>query len=245
MRFYEFLKKFSFSHSKDDDNLAEFQRKINYNFKDKKLLIAALTHSSYKNKDGISAFERLEFLGDSVLGLVVADMLFNEFPMNQEGKLSKKKSKLVSRKMLSLKGKELHLEKYLYLGDGTLEKNGDVSPTIIGNAMESIIAAIYLDSNIDEASKFINSFILKNFEQMLTDTILKNYKSILQEYVQAKMSTLPTYRIISQRGPEHKKIFTVSVVIDGKEMSIAEGESKKKAQQAAAKKVCEKLNLTQ
>jgi len=244
LKFYDFLKKLSFSHSKGDDNLEEFQHKIYYQFKDKKLMLACLTHSSYKNKGDGSAFERLEFLGDSVLGLVVADMLFKQYPMNQEGKLSEKKSKLVSRKMLSLKGKELDLGSYLYLGERSFDRNGEISPTIIGNAVESVIAAIYLDGGIDEASKFIIHFILKDFEHMLTDTILENYKSILQEYVQAKSNKLPIYKMVSQTGPEHKKIFTVSVSIDGEEQARAEGESKKKAQQAAAKKVCESLNIT-
>ena len=231
-------------HSKDDSKLVEFEHKIHYKFKDKKLLIASLTHSSYKDENNIPAFERLEFLGDSVLGLIVADMLFTKYPMNQEGKLSEKKSKLVSRKMLALKGKELELADYLYLGEQAKRQNGKISPTIVGNAVESIIAAIYLDGGIKEASNFITNFILNDFENMLTDTFLENYKSILQEYVQAKYNKLPLYKVVSQEGPPHKKIFTVSVFINEKKLAIAKGESKKKAQQAAAKKVCEKLNLT-
>jgi len=218
--------------------LIEIQNKIQYKFKDTTLLIDALTHTSYNYKNNISEFERMEFLGDSILGLIVAEAIFRKFPESQEGNLSKLKSKLVSTKYLALKAKELNLSEYIFLSEEAIKSGGKNSSSILADAMESLICSIYLDSNIEQVRKFINKFILKNFTDELKTGYLTNYKSILQEYTQSKYHNQPYYKVIKEEGPEHKKLFTVEVYINSKKIGIGKGPNKKEAQQYAAKKAC-------
>ncbi len=243
MKFYEYLKSF-FSNIQYTDKFIEFENKINYKFKKKELLIYALTHSSKeKNSNSKSHFERMEFLGDAVLNMVVTEKLFKEFPDLREGDMSKKKSKLVSRKFLAVKAIELNLQDYIAFGRAIGDKTG--KRTILGNTMEALIAAIYLDSGIIEAKKFIHRFILHDFKDFLEEDFLKNYKSIIQEYTQKKYHRVPVYKLVKMQDLGHDKIFTISISINGEIVAYGEGKNKKSAEQDAAKNALLKLGLTQ
>ena len=223
-------------------DLNKFQKIICYNFNNLSLLIAALTHTSREplNTKG-SPFERMEFLGDSVLGLIVSEELFLEFPEYTEGELSKLKSKIVSRKMLALVSSKLKLKEYIIFNTDSAGKGGVNS--ILSNTMESLICAIYLDGNIEKARKFIIKFVLNNYSTYLKKGHLTDYKSMLQEYTQAEFHATPDYHILKAEGPEHEKVFTVEVLIKDDTYGLGTGLSKKAAQQEAAKHACNKLGL--
>ena len=236
----------SLFNNKSSDNLLlqELQDKINYHFKDQTLLISALTHTSVSSSIQYgSAFERMEFLGDSILGLIVAEELFVKFPKYSEGELSKLKSQIVSRIFLTMKARQIGLGNYIHLSSEAKESGGQNSSSIISDAMESLICAIYLDGYIQQARKFIKKIILKNFESAIKSSELINYKSILQEYTQSKYQSIPVYKIIQEKGPDHEKVFTIEVYINRKKIGVGKGSNKKETQQNAAKEACSVLNL--
>ena len=220
----------------------KFQKIIGYNFNNPSLLIAALTHTSREplNTKG-SPFERMEFLGDSVLGLIVSEELFLEFPEYTEGELSKLKSKIVSRKMLALVSNKLKLKDYIIFNTDSAGKGGLNS--VLSNTMESLICAIYLDGGIEKARNFIIRFIMNNYSTHLKKGYLTDYKSKLQEYTQAEFHATPDYHILKAEGPEHEKIFTIQAKIQNKIYGLGKGPSKKAAQQDAAKHACKKLGF--
>ena len=230
--------------SKDSNHteFKKFQKNIGYNFNNPALLLAALTHTSREplNTKG-SPFERMEFLGDSILGLIVSEELFLEYPEYSEGELSKLKSKIVSRKMLTLVSSRLKLKDYIIFNTDSTGKAGLNS--ILSNTMESLICAIYLDGNIEKARKFIIQFIMNNYSTHLKKGYLTDYKSKLQEYTQAEFQATPDYHILKAEGPEHEKIFTIEVKIKDEIYGIGKGNSKKEAQQDAAKHACKKLGF--
>jgi ribonuclease-3 len=231
-----------------DRKLDELQSKIEYKFKNIILLKNALTHDSYYKKEerantNLSPFERMEFLGDSVLGLVIAQELFVLFPQKQEGNLSKLKSKIVSEKFLTLRSNELDLGEYLLLSSEEAKSGGRLKPSIVSDSMESLICAIYLDGGMTVARKFIKKFILNKFENYVNREELINYKSILQEYTQGKFQKPPMYKVISENGPDHEKEFLVEVFINDTSFGKGVGANKKGAQQQAAKEACAKLKI--
>ncbi len=228
--------------------LAELQLVIGYKFKNINLVKNALTHDSFFKKEersnsNISPFERMEFLGDSVLGLVVAQELFVKFPKKQEGNLSKLKSKIVSEKFLTLKAKEIELGEYILLSSEEAKSGGRDKPSIVSDSMEALICAIYLDGGMNSARKFIKQRILKDFEKYVNRDELTNYKSILQEYTQSKFQEPPMYKVVSEEGPDHQKIFTFNVLIQGQSYGTGSGANKKTAQQNAAKEACKSLKI--
>ncbi len=231
-----------------DRKLDELQSRIEYRFKNTILLKNALTHDSYYKKEErvnaeLSPFERMEFLGDSVLGLVIAQELFVLFPQKQEGNLSKLKSKIVSEKFLTMRSNELDLGEYLLLSSEEARSGGRQKPSIISDSMESLICAIYLDGGMTVARKFIKKFILNKFENYVNREELINYKSILQEYTQGKFQKPPIYQVVSEKGPDHQKEFLVEVFINGTSFGRGTGANKKGAQQQAAKVACAKLKI--
>ena len=231
-----------------DRKLDELQAKIEYKFKNTILLKNALTHDSYYKKEerantSLSPFERMEFLGDSVLGLVIAQELFVLFPQKQEGNLSKLKSKIVSEKFLTLRSNELDLGEYLLLSSEEAKSGGRLKPSIVSDSMESLICAIYLDGGMTVARKFIKKFILNKFENYVNREELINYKSILQEYTQGKFQKPPMYKVVSENGPDHQKEFLVEVFINETSFGNGMGANKKSAQQQAAKEACDKLKI--
>ncbi len=241
-------KKISEQYPKWEKSLSQLQKRIEYNFHDSTLLKAALTHKSYLrrkyNDHKIpSPFERMEFLGDSILGFVVSKELFGRHPDEQEGKLSKLKSKIVSETYLTLKANAIDLGKYILLSPEEQSSGGNSKPSILSDTMEAMICAIYLDSGIAAATRFIKNHILVEYETTVTRNELVNYKSILQEYMQSRNQTPPIYVTVAEEGPEHHKTFVVEARVDGKIIGIGKGNTKKTAHQEAARMACQKLGV--
>lgn len=236
------------SYPKWEKNLSYLQKRMDYTFKDSTLLKAALTHKSYLRKHFNdhkmpSPFERMEFLGDSILGFVVSKELFAKHPNEQEGKLSKLKSKIVSETYLTLKANTLELGRYLLLSPEEAASGGAEKPSILSDSVEALICAIYLDSSIAAAARFIKNHILVDYEETVTRDELVNYKSILQEYLQGRNQEPPKYVTISEDGPEHQKVFTVEVRLGNKLSCLGKGNTKKTAHQEAARVACQKLGI--
>ncbi|MFC1898236.1 ribonuclease III [Candidatus Cloacimonadota bacterium] len=225
-----------------DPSLDELQNLIGYEFQNTSILQAAISHTSLENKS-VSPFERMEFLGDSILGLIASEELFINYPKYAEGRLSKLKSKLVSRKFLALKAKESGINNYIRLSTEAAQSGGKFSTSILGDCMEALICAIYLDGELDDARNFVQKFILKNMEKQIIKAGLKDYKSILQEYTQGKFQNTPLYKITAEVGPEHNKEFSIEVYINDALAGSGKGSNKKEAQQNAAKKACDDLKL--
>lgn len=204
---------------------------IGYRFKDAGLLKQAMSHKSFASESGSSVCnERMEFLGDSVLAAVVAHQLFSEYPDEPEGNLSKKKSLLVSRPSLAAWAEELGLGTYLYLGVGEETSGGRTRQSLLANALEALIGAVYLDGGYEPAAVFIRTWCARRHGS-LTET---DHKSRLQEILQKKHKVPPTYEIESSTGPDHDKTFAVTVRIGGERLGAGTGKSKKEAEQAAA-----------
>lgn len=225
-------------------NIEKFENSLGYQFKDKKLLIEAITHKSYHHENPdkcLSYNERLEFLGDSVLGTVIAESLFFNDTSLTEADMSKMKSYLVKESVLYEIALKLSLGKYLRLGSGEESTGGRHKRSILSDGVEAIFGAIFLDSNYET----VRSVILNLFKDKILSVVSKregyDFKSDLQEICQSLFGTLPEYRIIKQEGEEHKKIFTANVYIDGRIYGRGVGKSKKDAQMAAAKEAMEKL----
>lgn len=216
----------------------KLQKKIRYNFKKETLLLKALQHPSLSEKK-ITTFDRLEFLGDAILGMIVSIQLYQDNPEFSEGKLSIQKSKIVSKKYLATRAKEIRLGKFIFINSETTK----ISNSILEDALEALIGAIYLDSNLKKATKFVNRFILKDYKNKILGKNLINYKKNLQEFTQSKYKIVPNYKIIKEKGPEHEKIFYVEVFVKSKKYGSGKGKSKKAAEQDAAKSACISLNI--
>jgi ribonuclease-3 len=222
--------------------LQPLERRIGYAFRDRGLLEHALTHRSRVHEDasgGVIDNESLEFLGDSVLGFVIADMLFRQFPQHNEGHKSKLKASLVSATALARLGAELHLGDFLILGRGEEKTGGRRKEALIADGYEALIAAIYLDGGLDPARGFIErQFAALMIEAARAGTgsaFTADYKSALQEWLQSHDRGLPVYRLIEESGPAHRRHFEVEVLVDGEPVGRAGGRSKKVAAQAAAR----------
>ncbi|WP_026526655.1 ribonuclease III [Butyrivibrio sp. VCD2006] len=217
-----------------ENELNELQESIGYHFKDKNLLLQALTHSSYANEQKINKrgdYERLEFLGDAVLELVSSHYLFNKYPDKKEGEMTKMRASMVCEPALAYCAGSIHLEKYLILGKGEEATGGRYRESIIADVMEAIIGAIYLDSGITAAKAHIEKFILDNPEEK---QIFYDSKSVLQEIVQRDNVGELRYEICGEKGPEHDKIFESAVFVGDKKLGEGSGRTKKAAEQKAA-----------
>lgn len=213
--------------------MTELEKNIGYKFRDSELLQLALTHSSYANEKGTKKDnERLEFLGDSVLGFITAEYLFTSLKGRPEGELTKLRANAVCEKSLAQFANEISLGDYVNLGKGEIMTGGRERPSILSDAFESVIAAIYLDGGMEEAKKFVLRFVSKS----TTDTAqATDYKTMLQEVIQKNPDEHLTYSLAAQSGPDHNKTFTVEVFLNSNCIGTGSGHSKKKAEQAAAK----------
>jgi len=222
-----------------------FEKIIKYRFQNSDLLQIALTHRSfaYENQEeDLTDNEILEFLGDSVLGLVVADFLVTAYPGVSEGELSKLKSTVASTSSLSSFAKHIKLDKYILLGKGEEKSGGRKKKTILAGAYEAVIAAIYLDGGFHGSKNFIIGHLRPFFQKINVDKFLiNNYKSALQEYFQKESLPAPNYKMVTTRGPDHRKQFTVEVFLRKKSLAKASGSSKKEAEQKAAQKALKRL----
>ena len=225
----------------DEEILDHLEARLNYRFKDVALAVQALTHSSAKDKD-LPCNERLEFLGDAILGQVVSEYLYQNFPGYQEGDLSTMKSIIVSAKTLAEKSRELDLDRIIILGRGLAEKR-NLPRSILCDAFEAVIAALYLDGGFDVARDFVLVNLRIKVDQILKDEHEKNYKSLLQDFAQRNMSAIPAYRVVKEEGPDHKKMFQVIVELGGKQYGPSWGSNKKEAEQRAAKDALKELGL--
>lgn len=212
------------------------EEKLGYQFQDRSLLENALTHSSYANEHHaahVQSNERLEFLGDSVLGMVVADYLYRNFPALPEGDLTRMRASLVCEGNLVNVAALWDLGAYLRLGKGEESCGGRERPSIRADAVEAVLAAVYLDGGIVQARKLVQRFILDHMSQ--TDPAVQDFKTALQELVQRRSGQALTYHLLSQSGPDHAKTFEMEVRLNGKPVGAGKGRSKKDAEQAAAR----------
>lgn len=214
----------------------ELEDKIGYQFRNKNLLLQALTHSSYANegkKHGRNN-ERLEFLGDSVLSVIVAKHLFLKYKDIPEGELTKLRASLVCEKALDVFAQQLGLGEYLRLGKGEEMTGGRNRPSILADAFEAVIAALYLDGGFQVAQKFVLSFIPEDLDVKSANQ-LADYKTTLQEIIQQNREEKIEYVLADEKGPDHAKVFTAEVLLNSNIIGVGEGSSKKQAEQNAAK----------
>jgi len=218
------------------------QEKLGYFFQDISLLEHALTHSSFANESRgrYTSNERLEFLGDSVLGMVVADHLYRTFPDMPEGELTRTRAALVCEESLVEVAQELNLGEYLRLGKGEELSGGRHRPSIQADAVEAVLAAVYLDGGIGSVRKIIQRYILSREVAGLTKP--RDYKTALQELVQRESGQVLAYRLTGEEGPDHNKRFFVEVTLNGRSVGQGSGRSKKEAEQMSAKAAIELLN---
>jgi ribonuclease III len=228
--------------------LEPLERRIGYRFRDRGLLEHALTHRSRVHEDasgGVFDNESMEFLGDSVLGFAIADMLFRQFPQHNEGQKSKLKASIVSSTALARLAERIDLGDFLILGRGEEKTGGRRKQAIVADCYEALIAAIFLDGGIEPARAFIE----RQFADLIEEArktgahaaFTEDYKSALQEWLQSRDRGLPAYRLASEIGPAHRRVFEVEVLVGGEPVAKAEGRSKKDAAQQAAKRALEEL----
>ena len=227
------------------DSRHALEKLLGYHFKDKDLLVKALKHRSYvyseEGSDRIESNERLEFLGDAVLELLVTDYLYRRFENKGEGELTQMKSQLVNRKALARQADRLGVGAFVLLSEDERESNGGQRPSILCDTLESLIGAIYLDGGLEAARSCVRRAVLADFYQIVQPNAKFNFKSRLLEYSQSKGNGHPRYLVHAEYGPDHDKIFRVEVCITGQRMGWGQGRSKKEAQQMAAKDALESL----
>ena len=222
---------------------AELEQAIGHSFQNPALLVRALTHRSHAQEssgaNGNVPNERMEFLGDAILGFLVSEALLERLPECAEGRLSKLKAHLVSSAHLHSVAQELHLGRFLLLGKGEEQSGGRAKKTLLVDALEALVAAVYQDGGIEAVRTFVRRYILDSVNWVELQSV--DYKSELQEFLQGRRDPPPRYIVVRERGPEHHKIFTVQIRLRGQELAQADGDSKKAAQQAAAQLALAKL----
>ncbi len=220
-------------------NIGALENTLGYKFKNEKLIIEALTHKSHKQPYDN---ERLEFLGDAVLDLIVGEYLFFKFPKSDEGNLSKIRAALVNEDGFEKLARSINLGEYIYLSNAEENNGGREKASLLSNAFEAVMGAIYLESGLEAVRKIAIELIEKNHKEISLDSLFRDFKTTLQELTQARFGETPEYRVIASRGPDHKKEFEVAVIIENKEYARAIGKSKKIAQQEAAETAVKLLN---
>jgi ribonuclease-3 len=227
----------------DRENL---EVKLNYKFYDKSLITQALKHRSFlsvTNEQRLSSNERLELLGDAVLGMVVTEFLYKRFPTKEEGELTAIKSLMVSRKILTRAANHIGIGEFILLNEAEAKAGGRKRSSILADTFEAVIGAIYLDSGLNTVVDFIYKKLLVRTKKIISEEQNKNFKSILLEYSQSKNLGLPQYLVRNEEGPDHNKLFTIEVSINNQVLGMGKGNSKKKAEQISAKNALKKLNI--
>ena len=219
--------------------MESLENKIGYHFTNRALLDTALSHSSYANeRPDTDSNERLEFLGDSVLGMTVADHLYGKAGKMPEGRMTRLRAELVCEQSLVRAARKIGLSEHIMLGHGEAQSGGKTRPSIVADAVEALLAAIYLDGGIESAKAFVERFILDESVEV------SDYKTLLQEHVQQNKGQSPIYEIIGEEGPDHLKLFRARVILEGQNLGEGEGRTKKEAEQASAKAALEELGCT-
>lgn len=211
--------------------MGKLEKKLGYQFQNPALLKTALTHSSFANEKGIPSYERLEFMGDSILGMFVAEFLYENYPKLSEGELTRTRAALVCEDALVSVAEDLALGEEIFLGKGEIARGA--RPSIRADVVEAILAAIYLDGGFTPAKKMVTTFILSKKPSQFSG--IKDFKTALQELVQEKPNQILSYQLLAERGPDHQKEFEVEVTINDTVMGQGVGRSKKEAEQQAAK----------
>ncbi len=222
-------------------NLENLEKSIKYKFKNKELLKKALTHSSYAFENHIESNEKLEFLGDSILEFISSKYLYANFPNLKEGEMTKVRADIVCEKSLYQVAKMHNFSDFLYVGRSEIQNHGNTRPAIMADSVEALIAAIYFDSGIDEAEKFIVENLKSAAEIASKNVGQKDYKTVLQEKLQIHGDVKIEYKIIKEEGPDHNKKFTAIVSCNGNLLAQGEGRTKKNAEMEAARKAIEKM----
>ncbi len=230
----------------DDDRLEklrELERKIGYTFADMSLLNLSLTHKSFLGGNGqhSECNERMEFLGDTVLDLVISSFLYDKFPVYTEGQLSKLKAVAVSRSTLAICAKEMRLGDFMKFGAGEMATGGSEKPSNLANALEALIASVFLDSTLEKSGEFILRVLEDKIYELDEDELKRDYKTALQEYWQAGSRRPPGYTVIAETGPDHDKRFEIEVKLAGEPYGRGIGRNKKEAEQRAAEKALETI----
>lgn len=213
--------------------ISELEKRLGYQFKDTNLIIEALTHKSFKKSYNN---ERLEFLGDAVLDLIIGEYLFKKFKDSNEGELSKLRASLVNEEGFAKLAKQIDLGECIFISLAEENNSGRQKPSLISNAFEAVMGAIYLESGLYAVRDIVLELIERTYPKIELDVIFKDYKTTLQELTQSEFATTPKYTMVGSSGPDHKKEFEIEVSINENTLAIAKGKSKKSAQQEAAKK---------
>ena len=225
-----------------EDKISELESKIGVEFKNKDLLLQALTHRSYLNENTkwhLDHNERIEFLGDAVLELVVTEYLYNNFP-NPEGEMTNWRAALVNANMLAKISADFDLNNYVLLSRGEAKDIGRARQYILANAVESLIGSLYLDQGYDACDNFIRKFILKELPNIIEKRLYRDSKSLFQEQAQEKAGVTPTYEVLEEWGPDHARNFKIGVFLEKEKAGVGQGPSKQEAQQDAARDALEK-----
>ncbi len=220
------------------NSYSQLEKCLDYQFKNKDLIIEALTHKSYKKPYNN---ERLEFLGDAVLNLIVGEYLYKKFPTSNEGDLSKIRASLVNETGFTKLANDIKLGDYIFISSAEERNKGRTKASILSDAFEAIMGAIYLESGLEVLKPIILKLLENSYDKINLDVLFSDYKTALQEITQAKFASIPEYKIEGSYGPDHKKEFEVSIWIDDKHYGTAKGKSKKLAQQSVAKIAIDKL----
>jgi len=227
-------------------NLDNLETNIGIKFRNKSLLEQALRHRSYLNEakeKNLTSNERLEFLGDAVASLIISSLLYQKFPKAPEGDLTNLRSALVRTQTFAEVAKNLDLGSYLSLSRGEEAEGGRQNPSLLADALEALLGAIYLDSGLEKAKYFIYRHLLPFLPKILKERSLKDFKSLLQEKIQSVKKITPVYKVVEITGPDHDRTFTVKVLIGKKSLAIGTGRSKQIAEQEAAREALEKLGF--
>mgnify|MGYP004506699799 FL=1 len=221
--------------------LSKLEENLKYTFKNKKLLKKALTHTSYAYENGIESNEKLEFLGDSILEFISSIYIYQNYPNLKEGEMTKVRATVVCEDSLFKIATKLNFNQFLYLGKSELKGKEQIRKAILADSVEAVIAAMYLDSNLDESKRFIIDNLAEEIEKATKNVGQKDYKTVLQEKLQEHGATSIKYIIIDEKGPDHDKTFVATVEWNDKLLATGEGRSKKMAEMEAARKALEIL----
>lgn len=223
-------------------NLKNLQTSLNYTFKNESLLLTALTHRSCLNTPGVTeSYERLEFLGDAILEMLISSYLYQKYPDKNEGYLTAARSATVRTESLSAISEKYGLNQFIRMSRGEESTGGRKNPSILEDTIESLIGALFIDGGLETARHFFENFVLPNAEAIITQNHLKDPKSLLQEKLQSQGLTSPVYQTLSEVGPDHAKIFEIAVIINGQQLALGQGRNKQEAEQKAAQKAIELL----
>ena len=222
------------------EDYRELEKRLGYTFENKQLIIEALTHKSFKKPYNN---ERLEFLGDAVLDLIVGEFLFHKFPASDEGILSKIRASLVNESGFTMLAQKLDLGDFIYLSPAEENNGGREKPSLLSNAFEAVIGAIYLEGGLDIVRDIAERLLEETHQKIDLQSLSKDYKTALQELTQATHGVTPTYELLRSFGPDHKKEFEIAIILDSKTIATAQGKSKKEAQQKAAYIALKKLKI--